>query len=30
MDVESAVRAIGDAGFEYVELWGEVPHAYPD
>ena len=26
----SAVRAIGDAGFEYIELWGEVPHAYPD
>jgi sugar phosphate isomerase/epimerase len=30
LDVNSAVRAIGDAGFEYVELWGEVPHAYPD
>ncbi len=30
MDVYSAVRAIGDAGAEYVELWGEVPHAYPD
>jgi len=30
MDVYSAVRAIGDAGSEYVELWGEVPHAYPD
>ena len=29
-DVISAVRAIGEAGFEYVELWGEVPHAYPD
>jgi len=29
-DVISAVRAIGDAGFEYIELWGEVPHAYPD
>jgi protein FrlC len=29
LDVCSAVRAIGDAGFEYVELWGEVPHAYP-
>jgi sugar phosphate isomerase/epimerase len=30
LDVVSAVRTIGDAGFEYVELWGEVPHAYPD
>jgi sugar phosphate isomerase/epimerase len=30
LDVVSAVRAVGDAGFEYVELWGEVPHAYPD
>jgi sugar phosphate isomerase/epimerase len=30
LDVNSAVRAIGDAGLEYVELWGEVPHAYPD
>jgi sugar phosphate isomerase/epimerase len=30
MDLESAVRAIGDANFEYIELWGEVPHAYPD
>ena len=29
MDVCDAVEAIGDAGFEYVELWGEVPHAYP-
>jgi sugar phosphate isomerase/epimerase len=29
-DVTSAVQAIGDAGFEYVELWGEVPHAHPD
>jgi len=29
-DVTSAVRAIGDAGFEYIELWGEVPHAHPD
>ncbi len=30
LDVFSAVRAVGDAGFEYVELWGEVPHAYPE
>lgn len=30
LDIDSAVRAIGDAGFEYVELWGEAPHAYPD
>lgn len=30
LDVISAIRTIGDAGFEYVELWGEVPHAYPD
>lgn len=29
LDVNSAVRAIGDAGLEYIELWGEVPHAYP-
>jgi sugar phosphate isomerase/epimerase len=29
LDVNSAVRAIGDSGLEYVELWGEVPHAYP-
>lgn len=28
IDVSSAVRAIGDAGFDYIELWGEVPHAY--
>jgi sugar phosphate isomerase/epimerase len=28
-DVITAVRGIGDAGFEYIELWGEVPHAYP-
>ncbi|MGD0477120.1 MAG: sugar phosphate isomerase/epimerase [Nitrososphaerales archaeon] len=27
-DLNSAVRAIGDAGFEYIEIWGEVPHAY--
>jgi sugar phosphate isomerase/epimerase len=30
LDVGSAVRAIGDAGYDYIELWGEVPHAYPD
>jgi len=29
LDVASAVRAIGDAGFEYVELWGDAPHAHP-
>jgi sugar phosphate isomerase/epimerase len=28
MDVCAAVRSIGDAGFEYIELWGEVPHAF--
>jgi fructoselysine 3-epimerase len=28
LDVYSAVEAIGDAGSEYVELWGELPHAY--
>lgn len=27
-DVYSAVRSIGDAGLDYIELWGEVPHAY--
>lgn len=30
LDLLSAVRMVGDAGFEYIELWGEVPHAYPD
>jgi len=30
LDVVGAVRAVGDAGFDYIELWGEVPHAYPD
>lgn len=29
-DVATAVKTIADAGFEYVELWGEIPHAYPD
>jgi sugar phosphate isomerase/epimerase len=29
VDVASAVRAIGDAGFDYVELWGDAPHALP-
>ena len=29
VDVATAVRTIGGAGLEYVELWGEVPHAYP-
>ena len=29
LDVYEAVKAIGDARCEYVELWGEVPHAYP-
>jgi len=27
-DVYSAVRAIGDARFDFIELWGEIPHAY--
>jgi sugar phosphate isomerase/epimerase len=27
-DVYTAVRTIGDAGIGYIELWGEVPHAY--
>jgi len=30
LDVTSAIRAIGDAEFDYIELWGEVPHAYPE
>jgi sugar phosphate isomerase/epimerase len=30
LDVVSSVREVGDAGFEYIELWGEVPHAYHD
>ncbi len=29
LDVVSAIRAIGDRGFEYIELWGEAPHAHP-
>ncbi|HXY56722.1 MAG TPA: sugar phosphate isomerase/epimerase [Nitrososphaerales archaeon] len=29
MDVYDAVETIGEAGLEYVELWGEVPHAFP-
>jgi sugar phosphate isomerase/epimerase len=29
LDVYSACSSIGEAGGEYVELWGEVPHAYP-
>lgn len=24
----TAVRSIGDAGIDYIELWGEIPHAY--
>jgi sugar phosphate isomerase/epimerase len=30
VDLDSAIKAIGDANFEFVELWGEVPHAYHD
>ena len=30
IDLNSAVRAIGDADSEFIELWGEVPHAYHD
>lgn len=30
LDLISAVRTVGDAGFDFVELWGEAPHAYPD
>jgi len=30
LEVVSAVRTVGDAGFRFVELWGEVPHAYPE
>lgn len=29
MDLVSAVQTIGDAGFDYIELWGEAPHAHP-
>jgi len=29
LNAPSAVRAIGDAGFDYVELWGDAPHALP-
>jgi sugar phosphate isomerase/epimerase len=28
MDLVFAVRTIGDAGFDYIELWGEAPHAF--
>ncbi len=30
LDIVSAVRDVGDSRFDYIELWGEVPHAYPD
>jgi len=30
LDAISAIRAIGDAEFDCIELWGEVPHAYPE
>ncbi|MDA4126617.1 MAG: sugar phosphate isomerase/epimerase [Thaumarchaeota archaeon] len=29
MDLLSAIQTIGDAGFDYIELWGEAPHAHP-
>ncbi len=29
LDAPSAVRAIGDAGFDYVELWGDASHVLP-
>lgn len=29
-DVYSAAKTIGDAGFDFIELWGEIPHAYQD
>jgi len=29
-DIITAVKTLGDAGYKYIELWGEVPHAYPD
>ncbi len=29
-DVYQAVRTIGEAGLEFIELWGEAPHAYHD
>jgi sugar phosphate isomerase/epimerase len=29
LDIGAAVKAIGDSGADYIELWGEVPHAYP-
>jgi sugar phosphate isomerase/epimerase len=30
LEVVPAVQAVGDAGFKFVELWGEIPHAYPE
>ncbi|MDV3293255.1 MAG: sugar phosphate isomerase/epimerase [Nitrososphaerales archaeon] len=29
-DIYSAVKTIGDAKLGFIELWGEVPHAYHD
>jgi len=30
LEVNLAVRTIGDSHFDFIELWGEVPHAYPE
>ena len=30
LDVYAAIEKIGDSGAEFVELWGEFPHAYHD
>jgi len=30
LEISTAVKTIGDAGFDYLELWEEVPHAYPE
>ncbi len=29
LDVTEAVAEVGDAGFDFIEVWGEVPHGYP-
>lgn len=29
-DVYAAVETIADAKYDFVELWDDVPHAYPD
>jgi len=30
LGLEPAIRTIGENRFDFIELWGEVPHAYPE